>query len=193
MVLGLFVSMMGFAYQLPDGSQEERAGRLTVLVTDQFGNEVSARVSITSVSRKRPVAVKSGQKVVLEYDLYRISAYAPGFREEEKRVRLYSSDVLAVLSLPLGRISPRSYTTLEGRIEGWSSEYAKTKVCYVKLIPVFGQVTQEAAIHADGRFRLKEFVPGKHVVVVACGDNVLCVRHIELEQEHESIEISLRE
>jgi len=191
--IGLCLSLMCFAYQPTDGSDEGQRGRLTVLVTDQFGNEVSARVSITSVSRKRPQEVKSGKRVVLEYDLYRISAYAPGFREEEKRVRLYSSDVLAVLSLPLGRLSPQSYTVLEGTVQGLPSQYAQKGMCYVKVIPVFGQVTQEAVIAADGRFLLKEFDGGEHVIVVVCQGNVLSVKPVKLIKSHEAIEINLQE
>lgn len=192
-VLGLCLSLMCFAYQPTDGSEQGQTGRLTVLVTDQLGNRVSAKVSITSVSRKRPLEVQSGHKVVLEYGVYRISAYAPGFREEEKRVKVFASDVLAVLSLPLGWISPESYTVLEGTVQGLPSQYAQKGMCYVKVIPVFGQVTQEAVIAADGRFRLKECDGGEHVIVVVCQGNVLSVKPVKLIKSHEAIEIDLQE
>jgi hypothetical protein len=175
------------------GEAAASRGRVKVILTDLFGSPVrGGHIEFGDESGVVRKVNERSQELILDYGVYRMYGSAPGFRSEERRVRVYSPKMLAVMSLSLGSVVARPRREVRGRFVGLPTNWHNDgEVAYVKLIPVFGQVTAEASVDRAGEFVIAEFDPGEHLLLFIIKDRVVLDRRVRLIQDREILEIPL--
>lgn len=168
-------------------------GTLEVLVTDQRGEEIHrSNITVTSVSRGVEYKLQPGKtRITVEYDQYRVKAEGSGFKSAEKIVGVYSRSVLSVISLTVGGLSPRPSPVINGRLLGFNPRESRSPNSYVRLIPFFGQESQESRITKEGTFEIVEYRPGDHLLVVVVNGQIRSTHRVTLIKHQEQIEVDL--
>jgi len=104
----------------------------------------------------------------------------PGFWSGERELRVFQSEVMAVVALEIGMLQTEGglqTSSISGHVQNTNRTAGPLRI---RLTGVYSSTIVDAEVKDSGEFRLAEVPNGRYVLVATQHDKVLTVRAIDL-------------
>jgi hypothetical protein len=148
---------------------ESRDGSIDALAFSSIGKEiVSPRTELIDPTTNKIMRSSRGRFERVPYGTYVIRVSAPGFRSEQREIRVNQSELTVRFQLGLGR-ECGDYSSLKGSV----SPVDGSRELWLKVIPLRGSGGAEYRVGRKGYFLVSGLTEGEYVVLVLEGSSVV--------------------
>lgn len=116
----------------------------------------------------------------IPYGIYKVRMRVPGFWSGERELRVFQSEVRAVVALEIGTLQREGglqTSSISGHVQNTNRTAGPLRI---RLTGVYSSTIVDAEVKDSGEFRLAEVPNGRYVLVAIQHDKVLTVRAIDL-------------